>query len=76
MASRLSGRAFDEAEEADEAELEHLAGSRRGGLSPRYQKQRHERRRAIALIEVAAVGGGGGWTRTNDLRIMRPLLFL
>jgi hypothetical protein len=25
-------------------------------------------------IEVADLIGGGGWTRTNDLRIMRPSL--
>ncbi len=26
------------------------------------------------LLQVADLTGGGGWTRTNDLRIMRPSL--
>jgi hypothetical protein len=26
------------------------------------------------LREIAAVGGSGGWTRTNDLRLMKPPL--
>ena len=38
------------------------------------QAQLPEKSETEILSEVADLIGGGGWTRTNDLRIMRPSL--
>jgi hypothetical protein len=38
------------------------------------QAQLPEERETKIPSEVADLIGGGGWTRTNDLRIMRPSL--
>jgi Sigma-70 region 2 len=48
-------------------------GSPRFCVTPRLRATR-QNRGPPALLQVIENLGGGGWTRTNDLRIMRPSL--